>query len=94
MQNAGSRRLLVVEACRWLCLVTRFVHVVARRRRCRCRCRLVGVCVAGGSAVTLWAVLKPYDKVRVRCPFHHDHVTGRAAAAWREVCTRLSRIEH
>ena len=47
-------------------------------------------------AVPLWAVPKPYNRVRVRCPFHHDddHVTGRAAVAWREVRTRLSRIEH
>ena len=58
VEGAGPGRLLVVESCRRLCLVTRFVHVVARRPV------VVGVCgttmavrmtrlVARGSVRTL-----------------------------------------
>lgn len=49
MKDAGPGRLLVVEFCCWLCLVTWFVHVVARRRSCRRQRRVVGAC--GGMAV-------------------------------------------
>ena len=47
MQDAGPSRLLVVESCRWLCLVTRFVHVVA----CVAVVAVVvwSVCVAAGE---------------------------------------------
>lgn len=57
MQDAGPGRLLVVESCRWLCLVTRFVHVVACVAVVAVVCVLrqanINGCTPLGSAETL-----------------------------------------
>lgn len=58
MQDAGPCCLFVVNFCRWLYLVTWFIHVVARRRRSRRRCpdscvSSQRMAVPGGSVKTL-----------------------------------------